>query len=94
MPLCLECHSKVHGRQLVHAELIRAGMRRKRERVAAGLDIWNTGRPVGSAHKLTDEVKKQLYKMLDEKENKSEISRVLKISRQTIYTAIKEREKA
>jgi DNA invertase Pin-like site-specific DNA recombinase len=78
----------------VRAERINAGLEVKRQNVAEGKDTWNVGRPKGSAHKMTDEVKKQLYKMLDEKENKSKISRVLKISRQTIYTAIKEREKA
>lgn len=28
IPLCLECHSKIHGRQLVHIDLIRNGVAR------------------------------------------------------------------
>lgn len=87
VPLCLECHSKIHGRQLVHAELIRAGLRRKKERVAAGLDTWNTGRPKGCP-KTTPEVRGRIHELHNQGVKVAEISRLMNLSRQSVYTVL------
>lgn len=66
----------------VHGERIRAGIEAKKQCVAEGKENWNVGRPAGTAHKLTPEVKEQLCRMKDEGKSVAVISRVLKISRQ------------
>jgi DNA invertase Pin-like site-specific DNA recombinase len=68
----------------IRGERIRAGIDAKR---AAG-EKWNNGRPVGSAHKATPEVCKQVLRMAAEKAPKAEIARVCNLSRQTVYTIL------
>jgi hypothetical protein len=36
VPLCVECHSKVHGKQMAHPELIKAAWSQKRQEVREG----------------------------------------------------------
>lgn len=72
----------------IRGERIRAGMDAKKQRVAEGKERWNVGRPAGTPHRLTLEVKEQLCRMKEEGKSVAEISRVLKISRQSVYTAL------
>jgi DNA invertase Pin-like site-specific DNA recombinase len=76
----------------VRGERIKAGMEAKKQRVAEGKETWNVGRPAGTQHKITPEVKEQLFLMKDGGKKVSVISRVLRISRQSVYTALKQRD--
>jgi DNA invertase Pin-like site-specific DNA recombinase len=69
---------------------VMAGIEEKKKRVAAGLDTWNFGRP--SEARLTPEVRQKIYQMVDAKVKKVEIARRLKLSRQSVYNALRERD--
>jgi DNA invertase Pin-like site-specific DNA recombinase len=73
----------------VRSERTAASLEAKKLRVAEGRETWNVGRPVGAVHKLTPEVREKLYQMADEGTKKSEIAEVLKLSRQSVYRALK-----
>src|SRR5262249_21291598 len=74
----------------VRGERQRAGIAAKKERVAKGKEAWDMGRPRGTAHQTTPEVRRQILKMKADRHPVAEISRVLKLSRQTVYTILKE----
>jgi DNA invertase Pin-like site-specific DNA recombinase len=76
----------------VRAERVAAGLDAKRARVAAGKEEWNVGRPKGTAHKLTAEKRAEVYRMKDAGTPVAKVARLLGLSRQTVYTALSERE--
>jgi hypothetical protein len=84
IPLCVECHSKVHGRALTHSSLVKAGIERAKAE----------GRPVGGGSKkgriiaLTPAQVRKARRMHSKGEGVSEIARVLGVSRPTIYRVI------
>jgi DNA invertase Pin-like site-specific DNA recombinase len=74
----------------VRAERIAAGIAAKRARG----ETWGNGRPKGSYHKATAEVRKQVMRMKEQREKVAVIARVCKISRQTVYKVIMDAEVA
>jgi DNA invertase Pin-like site-specific DNA recombinase len=83
VPLCLGCHSKVHGRQMIHTDLIRAGMARAK---AEG-KRWG-GRKAGTRINVTVEKEERVNEMYAAKIGISEIARVTGLSRQTVYKVL------
>jgi DNA invertase Pin-like site-specific DNA recombinase len=73
----------------VRGERIAAGLQAKKERVAKGLDTWNTGRPKGTPNKATPEVcaavKEQKAKGLPI----AKIAKMFSLSRPTVYSILK-----
>jgi DNA invertase Pin-like site-specific DNA recombinase len=68
----------------VRAERIAAGIAAKKARG----ESWANGRPKGSRHKATDEVRRQITRMKQQGEKVAVIARVFKISRQTVYQVL------
>jgi DNA invertase Pin-like site-specific DNA recombinase len=68
----------------VRAERIAAGIAAKKARG----ESWGNGRPKGSSHKATPEVRRQITRMKQQGEKVAVIARVCKISRQTVYQVL------
>jgi DNA invertase Pin-like site-specific DNA recombinase len=72
----------------VRGERIAAGIAAKRER---GED-WGNGRPKGSNHKTTPEVREQVRRMKADRQAIAAIARVCRLSRQTVYQVLADNE--
>jgi hypothetical protein len=83
IPLCVECHSKVHGRALTHSSLVKAGIERAK---AEGKKIGGSNK--GRSIALTPAQVRKARRMYSQGEGVSGIARVLGVSRPTIYRVI------
>lgn len=80
IPLCTECHGKVHGRKMAHPNLIRAGIAAAR---AEG-KRWG-GRKVGTRIKVTEEKEAAAHRLKADKMPITKIALTLGLTRRTVY---------
>jgi DNA invertase Pin-like site-specific DNA recombinase len=71
------------------AERIQAGLAAKRERVAAGEETWNAGRPAGTPNKATPEVAEAVREQVGKGRSKSAVAKMFNLSRPTVYAILK-----
>lgn len=68
---------------MARPERVRLGLVRKRERVEAGLDVWNIGRPKGSGS--IDPLKDKVFARLAEGATVIQVAKELGLSRAGVY---------
>jgi transcriptional regulator of acetoin/glycerol metabolism len=86
VPLCLECHGKVHGRDMVRmARLVRAGQEAARRNGKK----WGGSKP-GWRWKVSDEQATAIGEMKAEGRKVTHIARIMGLSRPTIYRVLRQ----
>lgn len=85
LPLCVECHSKVHGRQLVHSELIRHG-----QAVARANGVKWGGSTKGRRISVSQEQVEAVKRYHADGMKTARIARAVGLSRPTVYRLLGE----
>lgn len=87
VPLCVLCHSKVHGRSLTHASMIKAGLAvAKANGKRLGRKPSADGK--GPRIKVTTEQEAIVKRLKHEGQGVSAIARTTGLSRPTVYSII------
>ncbi len=73
----------------IRGERIQAGLAAKRERVAAGEETWNAGRPAGTPNKATPVVCQAVREQVAKGISKSKVAKMFNLSRPTVYAILK-----
>lgn len=86
VPLCTECHGKIHDCPMTKPELQRAGIQARRQ-ANGGKCPWG-GRKTGTRIKVTEEVEALIRQLHQEKKSIAAIARLVKVSRPTVYAVL------